>query len=495
MFGLSFLFSAALWLLPLAGLPILLHLLFRRKSPIIHFSTLRFIKSSLQRTAARKRIQRWLLLATRALLLALLIWAISQPAKKLAANWGAGQGSLGGVAAIVVDTGYSMELKEQEVTLLQRANNLVEDLLRGELKDSKVAIFRSLPNPTDKPEQLETASAILSQWTPLSPQPAPQPLSERVMAAMQLLKRQDATHKWLVVITDLQSKEFAHPVPLMDEGQLLLFDLHPDVPRDAGVTEVAVEPEQTIPGLASEGIVEVTGRSGDSRAVTLSLTAPDGKQLSASPPRMANFDAVGHGQVRFPVELPAERWLLMTGALQVDDSLAWDNTRSHLLEVPPRQVVTLFDAPSQPQAERFLRLALDFSEGKMPAWPIDLRKGRSFDGSINVAVVPVTQWPDENECASLRNFARAGGTIIFALQPGLEESWPKLTATQKKTLADLLPSEVGTESISGAYHATVGVANDPLLAGLTDDKFRLTSIIARRLVPLSSGGQGVTTIL
>ncbi|MDB5172996.1 MAG: hypothetical protein JWN51_1769, partial [Phycisphaerales bacterium] len=47
MSGLTFLFSAALWALPLAGLPVLLHLLFRRKSPVIQFSTIRFIKASM----------------------------------------------------------------------------------------------------------------------------------------------------------------------------------------------------------------------------------------------------------------------------------------------------------------------------------------------------------------------------------------------------------------------------------------------------------------
>src|SRR5687768_516623 len=87
MFGLEFLFIHALWALPLASLPILLHLLFRRKSPIVQFSTLRFIKTSLQRTAARKRVHRWLLLACRALLLLLLIWAIAQPARMLANQW------------------------------------------------------------------------------------------------------------------------------------------------------------------------------------------------------------------------------------------------------------------------------------------------------------------------------------------------------------------------------------------------------------------------
>ncbi len=45
MFGLDFLFAAGLFALPLAGAPLLLHLLFRRKSPTVHFSTLRFIRA------------------------------------------------------------------------------------------------------------------------------------------------------------------------------------------------------------------------------------------------------------------------------------------------------------------------------------------------------------------------------------------------------------------------------------------------------------------
>src|SRR5438094_519591 len=111
MFGLEFLFAAALWALPLAGLPVLLHMLFRRKSPVVPFSTLRFIRASVQQTAARKKVQRWLLLSCRVLLMALLIWAIAQPARRLAADWiSAGNGTA--AAAIVVDTSYSMQLAD-----------------------------------------------------------------------------------------------------------------------------------------------------------------------------------------------------------------------------------------------------------------------------------------------------------------------------------------------------------------------------------------------
>ena len=77
MSGFTFLFSGALLALPLAAVPVVLHLLFRRKSPVVFFSTIRFIQSSVQRTASRKRLQKWLLLACRILLLALLIAAVS----------------------------------------------------------------------------------------------------------------------------------------------------------------------------------------------------------------------------------------------------------------------------------------------------------------------------------------------------------------------------------------------------------------------------------
>ena len=134
MFGLSFVFGAALLALPLAGLPILLHMLYRRRSPILLFSTLRFVKASLQQTAAQRRIQRWILLACRVLLLGLLIWAVAQPQKM--PRLAAADRGLPTLAAIVVDTGYSMLLKEDQLTLLDRANEIVTDLLRDPLKDA-----------------------------------------------------------------------------------------------------------------------------------------------------------------------------------------------------------------------------------------------------------------------------------------------------------------------------------------------------------------------
>ena len=278
-----------------------------------------------------------------ALLLALLIWAVAQPAKMLASGWGKSGKSL--IAAIVVDTSYSMELQVDQVSLLSRADGIVQDMLREQLKDARVAIFRSRRAPADQPDQLLTPSQILSEWAPRRPQATSQPLVDRISAAQELLKRQAGDEKWLVVIGDFQKKEFAHPLNEFPEGRLVMLDLHPAEARSAGIAQVSIDPAQPTPGIGSDAVVDVIGHSGNARPVMLSITTPDGRKLAEAGTQMANLDSAGHARLRFPVRLPAEQWMLLQASFQDQDDMAWDNARSRLIELPPRQIVDLLDAP------------------------------------------------------------------------------------------------------------------------------------------------------
>ncbi len=495
MFGLEFLFSTALWALPLAGLPLVLHLLFRRKSPVVAFPTLRFIRASIQRTAARRRVQRWLLLATRMLLLALLIWAIAQPAKMLASGWFAGDST---IAAIVVDTSYSMELKDQQSTLLDRANVMVEDLLRGQLRDSRVAIFKSSPaRGEDQSEQLRPVSKIQSEWTALRPQPNPVPLVERIAAATDLLKRQSANGKWLIVISDFQSREFPRALADFPDGRVILLDLQPPTARSAGITRVAIDPEQPIPGVGSEGIVEVAGRASDSRPVTLTLKSLDGsREISRQGPLMANFDTDGRVRVRFPIKLPAERWLLLHGQLEADDVMAWDNARDLLIDIPARRNVTLLENPALPDATRVTKLALDPAEGKLESWPIAVRSAPSADGKQNVLVAILSQWPDAATARRWRDFVRAGGTLVLMTQPGLETTWADAPAEARAALGELLPSTpINAPPVDRTHRAMVLSPHDRLLAKLIEGGMKLDNVSVRRFVPFAVVDPEVTAIL
>jgi hypothetical protein len=493
MFNFTFSFAAALWALPLAGVPVLL--LFKQKSPVVQFSTLRFIKLSVQRTAARRRVQKWLLLACRALLVALLIWAIAQPVHQLTSSWLGGGRSI--AAAIVVDTSYSMQVQggqDGQITLLSKADSMVQDLLRDQLAGAKVALFKSQPMSADHPEQLQDATALLAEWSPLQPQPSSKPLVDRVSAAVNLLDRQPADQKWLVVISDFQSQEFPHPMAELKDGRTVLLDLHVTDPRSAGITKITINPAQPIPGIPSEANVEVTGQPSDSRAVTLKIESADGNPISQSAPAMATLDSSGRATEQFPVKLPAERWLLLTASLTADDAMAWDNQRSQLIEVPPKQRVGLLQQSAGSSSERVLILALDPSEGSLAEWPLAVSKVNSPSTREDVIVAPLSRWPTPQLAKGLLNFALSGHTVILFLSPGLEQSWPTLPKPEKDTLAELLPSLPIQRPGNSLCRVAVMDAADPLLEGLTDEKYQLNAITVRQLVPLAAEGNASTIL-
>ncbi len=74
-------FSDPLMLIGLlaAGIPVVLHLLNRIRSPIVPFPTLRFLKITAQKTSRRRQLEQWLLLALRMAVLALAAMAIAHP--------------------------------------------------------------------------------------------------------------------------------------------------------------------------------------------------------------------------------------------------------------------------------------------------------------------------------------------------------------------------------------------------------------------------------
>jgi hypothetical protein len=514
--GLEFQFAAGLLALPLAGLPILLHLLFRRKSPVVPFPTLRFIRSSVQHTAARRRVRRWLLLACRALLLALLIWAIAQQTSKPSAAWaGSGRSS---AAVIVLDTSYSMQLQERQTTLLNTAGVMVRDLLNGQLRGGKVAILRSSPPPADRPEAEELRlqetfrdSGGIRWSTPL-PQAAPRPLVDRAAAAVGMLEKREADDKWLIIISDFQKREFPRQIPDLPGGRVVLIDLHPDDPRTAGITRVALDPAQPTPGANTESVVDIAGRPNDVRQVKVSVLPALGLPAVSLPnpsngpledkartpraPSPANLDSSGHARLRFPLTVPARGWLQIDATLELQEPLAWARTRSFLLQVPPRQLVTLMGSPELRSILRPVRLGLDPSEGTAQAWALSVHDGNEVTADTNVVVLMLADWPDSGRAGKLLDFTRAGGTVIWFVRPGLEQTWAKLPAPQKDVLRELLPGTPSAESLT-APENTVGIAtpSDPALAGLVDPRYQLDKVIVRRYMPIEAIEPQVTTLL
>jgi hypothetical protein len=485
--SLHLLFASALWALPLVGLPVVLHLLFRRKSPVVMFPTIRFLQASIQQTAARKRVHRWTLLACRALALLLLILAVAQPASILASGWsGNSRRSLD--AAVVIDTSYSMLLNDQHITLLARADGITQELLRGPLKNAKVAIFSSRPAAGALRETLAPAATLLTQWSPLHPEPNPSPLADRLASAIELLKSGSSDDKWLVVISDFQKKEFPRQLAAIPDTHVVFLDLHPATADSAGVGRLTLDPPQPIAGISTDVVVDLISSSSRARPIAISVESPDGQKLLGTPPQMAAFDTTRRVRVRFPINLPSRPWLLIKAAFSDDDDMSWDNSRQLLVRIPPRQIVSVISNPAEPDAMRFVSLALDPSRGKSESWPLLARSVDQIAPDANVAVLTLDAWPDAAHADKLHRFASNGGTLIWFLRPGLEQSWQQLAGDLRNKLAELLPSEpIATEaSDQTSYTLGESAGADPLLTGLADKRFALEAISVLRLVPFAT---------
>ena len=497
MFGLDFLFLTALWALPLASMPVILHLLYRRKSPVVLFPTLQFVKSSMQQTAARRKIQRWLLLAIRMLLLLLLIWAVAQPARILASRFFSGSGN--SLAIIVVDTSWSMQYRQNQVPLLTEADGIVQELLRGELRDASVLLQTSGDNQGGK---FRSAADLLARWTPLKSEPAAGPLLERVVGAVETLKNQPPAQKLLIVISDFQAREFPRPLAELEDKDLRMvaIDLHPDRPRSAGITRITMDPPRPIAGVRSTVTVNVAGAAGDVRPVLLNVKSLDGKELLSRPPLMASFDATGHAQVRFDMEFPSPRWQVLAASLQGEDPMPWDDTRALVLEIPPQQRVTLLDTPEiLRQPARVVKLALDPNEGHLADWPIKVQSRARISGDESTVVALLDKPPAAATVAQWNDVLSQGGTLVLMLRPGFETAFQGADQASKTALVNWLPSQpfVDETTEDRVWHAVPMAAgrSEPSMMGIFSDARNLATLQARRLVPMQLSDSRQTQIL
>jgi hypothetical protein len=145
-------------LLPLAALPVLFHLFFRRRRPTRAVSTLMFFHRIDPRLDARRRLREWLVLLLRALVLAAVVLALGHPI------W-FGVGRTRGVATVwVIDNSASMAGAGPDGrSRLDRAVDAVRDAVRGLGAEDAGNLVLLVPDP-----RVPTSGGLTSDRTLLA---------------------------------------------------------------------------------------------------------------------------------------------------------------------------------------------------------------------------------------------------------------------------------------------------------------------------------------
>lgn len=339
----AFLQPLFLWAAVAVVLPLLLHLMRRRKTVPIPFSTIRFLKLAERRSSSRLQMEHWLLWLLRTLLILALVAAFAMPVWR-ASGLENVLGKPHRDVAIVLDVSGSMryETGSRQVwnTALATALGIVRELDTGD----RACVFLAGEHPSalvEKPSaDLATVNRLLRD---VQPRTGICNLSESVAAALAALGKARSRERELYVLTDGQALTWrgfsagtnaaaraeAGWDPATVDPAIAVFVLlaGPVVPENTWPVEARVTPDLLLTNTAATLSARLA-RTGPAQSVTLSLRV-DGREVRR---RTAVVDAGGAATAEFA--LPTLAPGIHTATLSVPpDGLPQDDSLYLLLRV------------------------------------------------------------------------------------------------------------------------------------------------------------------
>ena len=191
----TFLQSFVLWGLPLALLPVLIHLFNRLRHRPMPWAAMMFLRSATRRSTRYARLRQWLVLLFRVLALATLVFALSRP---LAGGWmGWLATSVPDTILVLLDRSASMETKSGAGTGTKRdmAADLMARTAAGRGQGSRLVVIDSV---TMNPRELESADDLANfPWMPATGTSADLPAMMQAALDWLSLNRPGSVEIWI----------------------------------------------------------------------------------------------------------------------------------------------------------------------------------------------------------------------------------------------------------------------------------------------------------
>lgn len=196
----------ALWGIGLAALPIIIHLLTRRRALPIEFSALQFLLKSKRRSERRLKLKQILLMALRILALIILAMIVARPhmlTNETAMALEAGEKSIG----IIIDTSYSMLAGKDGNAPFDRAKSMATSLVDSIGESQEASIISTSKNSLAKGPIIgltAKTTELKRMIDALEPDLGPQDKPGAVALAANILSAAAYPSKEIYFITDMQ---------------------------------------------------------------------------------------------------------------------------------------------------------------------------------------------------------------------------------------------------------------------------------------------------
>ncbi len=460
----------------LAGLaalavPVIVHLLNRRRFRRVPWAAMRFLRASVERNRRRMEMEDWILLALRLLIVALLALALARPT----ADWIQG-GPLGAQisSAVVIDASASMARRDAGAagTRFDRAKALAADAIEGLPPGSAAAAVAAADTPgtgvREPTLDLRRAARSLQNAQVTGRQSDLFPALE---AAIGSLEERGGGARELLLITDGEAsawRQFDGIVRRLEEAGDDIHAVVALVAGEPGENLAVTRLEQGSPVAAVNAplrlSVEVSNfGTTESGPATLRVEvdgAPSGEPVEIGP--------IAPGESRGAAvfaQLTAPGYHRITAGIEGSDALPGDDSRTLVVRAVEQERALLVDGdPGRDGGETFfLRNALvpvpaevapDFYLAAETV-PLAALAGIPLDGYRAVFLANVAELTSA-EADRLTEYVRAGGGLIVFAGDNLDRSFYNRALHSER---GLLPAAFGELIEASAAEAPPALAS------------------------------------
>lgn len=432
---------ASPWLLSglaLAGAPILIHLLYRRKLRETSWAAMRFLLEAARKNSRRLRLEQLLLLAIRTLLILLAVFALAEPLVNRAGALF--QSGMPVHRIVVIDTSASLGAEPGSEPLFAQARRIAREIVERSRQGDAVNLARlaSLPPRVIVQTPAFSTGPVLEEIDRLEVLPAPAALSTSLEEVLPLLRlAPEIRRKEVYLISDFQRSTWdaadadaltrlrGRLKQVSDLGQLLLIDVGQSGMANAGITRIESLDPVVIAGAATRLRVSVRNYGHEPLSDRDLQLWVDDRLVDR---RTISLAAGAEGTEVFSPVLATAGGHRLEARLGTD-ALMIDNRRWLALSAKDRLRVLCVNGGG---SGRTLRRAADFlALALAPASRGSSRTSLEQSGSLEPTIINEGELSTldlalfdcvyfcnvrrftERETATLTRFVRAGGGVVF----------------------------------------------------------------------------------
>ncbi len=194
----QFLYPTFLWALAAIAIPIIIHLFYFRRFKKVYFTNVKYLQEIKEETSSRNKIKNLLILLSRILTVAALVFAFAQPFIPQGDTVKKGNNAI----SVFIDNSFSMQATQEDVPLINIAKEKARQIINAYSEEDK---FQILTHSFEgRHQRLVSKEDALSLIDEINITPSVRPLSKVVNRQKQAISSQEE-NEILYLISDFQS--------------------------------------------------------------------------------------------------------------------------------------------------------------------------------------------------------------------------------------------------------------------------------------------------